>query len=108
MNCKPGDLAIIVKESVEAYVNSLKLKFVFKVGTIVKVLKHDSTGSSLAVEGWQIQQKVPMVVCIADTQSDPIEAMTFWCPDEILKPLRDFEDDDSIYFSIDEHQEVTA
>jgi len=94
MNCKPGDLAIIVKKSMEISVNGLKFKFAFEVGTIVKTIKCTTDKNRTLKDGWDIEQKIRIKISaygilIYDEYKD-------WCPDEILKPLHGLEDDDSV------------
>jgi hypothetical protein len=105
MNCKPGDLAIIVKETIERSYQGLAYKWKYRLGTVVKVIKIASAPGGMG-DGWQIEQPLPIELQIFGFKGVLYEA--YWCPDEILKPLRGFEDDDSINFSIDKHQEVTA
>ena len=107
MNCKPGDLAIIVKEKTGATYTGDAFICKYPVGAVVKVIeKMTCPVTTLPWTGWLLEKGVPLTIQSAYSTRYVNEA--YWCPDEILKPLRGFEDDDSRNFSIDKHQEVTA
>lgn len=117
MNCKPGERAIIVKESLLFYQDIYDYYFRFPVGTIVKVLKENTTNVSgndsnnkIKYHEWVIDKQ--LIVGLVGTYGgkectvrDKAE-LDYWCPDDVLKPLRGFEDDGTVT-EINE-EEITA
>lgn len=105
MNCKPGELAIIVKKEITFKYKDIITSLKYPVGLVVKVLKVTPSAAYLPI-AWEIEGIINLHGAINGSEQCKFTAN--FCHDDVLKPLRGFEDDESINFSIVKQEEVTA